>query len=343
MDANSIVNAVDMLDEKPDPHHNGLVHGNDTVYFFEDGDCIFEVVGVCFKLHKLFLSRDPESVFRNMFNIPQGSATEGLALDPIPLSGDSLKDFRALCWALYALPTELQSQNDREANIERLVAVARISHKYCLSSFEAWALSVVWIHSQSDRDYLDGCAQYMLDETYEAAANGGRHDLCSLVEQKWVSRLRRRDLPLRHALDFGEAHGMQTFLVEAYYQQARNMKVLAPKLVTGSEVADFCQLDLTPGQMHHLLAGYCSLTLFWESVTNTTLKTCSTNSRYHKNTMHDVAVRDPKDPLGIIEALHRARAKAGEDNYCSCRSHHIDTLISGFSPANHFSGQFSGC
>ncbi|KAF7364778.1 BTB domain-containing protein [Mycena venus] len=92
---------------------------NDDKYFFDDGDCMFIVGGFLFKLHRLFLSRDPESVFRDMFRIPQGSTTAGNELDPIPLTEDSADDFRALCWALYALPGEIQLQNDSEANIER--------------------------------------------------------------------------------------------------------------------------------------------------------------------------------------------------------------------------------
>ncbi|KAJ7606567.1 hypothetical protein DFH06DRAFT_240104 [Mycena polygramma] len=332
MDANPIAVPAD-------PEQHETVYHKDTEYFFENGDCIFEVVGVYFKLHKLFLSRDRESMFPDMFNIPQGSTTEGQALDPIRLSGDTIEDFRALCWALYALPTEIQSQNDPEANIERLVAVARMSNKYCLSSFETWALGIVWIHCRSDRDYLNGCAENMLGEIYEAAAAWGRQpaDLCSLVEQKWLSRLRRRDLQLRHALDFGEAHGMQAFLAEAYYQQARDMKALAPKLVTGSEVADLSTLDLTSSQMHRLLSGYCSLSVFWERFSGTILgKTCLAGSvNNHKTMIGDIAIRDPEDPLNILEGLKRTRGKAQSD-YCACRRVYVDKVMSGFSIANHF-------
>ncbi|KAJ6585498.1 hypothetical protein B0H19DRAFT_1059716 [Mycena capillaripes] len=270
----------------------------DDKYFFGDGDCMFVAGNVLFKLHKVFLSRDPESMFRDMFSIPQSSAAQGLALDPILLSGDSAENFRALCWALYALPTEIQSQNNDEANIERLVAVANMSHKYSLSSFEAWALSIVWIHCQPKRDYLDGCPENMLHGTYEAAAAGGRQDLCTRVEQKWLVRLKRGELELRHALDFGEAHNMRAFLADAYYQQARDMKPLAPKLIIGSEVADFSRLNLTNSQVQRLLSGYCSLSLFWERFGSTTLR--AEKHSGHINTMDGLAIRHPEDPLDIL-------------------------------------------
>ncbi|KAJ7364884.1 hypothetical protein DFH08DRAFT_662474, partial [Mycena albidolilacea] len=238
----------------------------DDKYFFDDGDCTFVVGDFWFKLHKVILSRDPESMFRDMFSIPQCTTTPpgaslGDELEPISLSGDSADEFRALCWALYALPPEIQAQNNFEANIERLLAVATMSHKYSLSSFEAWALGVIWIHSRSKRDYLNTCPQDMLDGIYEAATAGGRKDLCGLVEQNWLSRLKRRELQLRHALDFGETHGMALFLACAYYQQARSLR--SPTLGAGSGVADFSYLNLTHTQLHRLLAGYCTLSLFW--------------------------------------------------------------------------------
>ncbi|KAJ7812771.1 hypothetical protein B0H13DRAFT_2470244, partial [Mycena leptocephala] len=238
-----------------------------------NGDCMFVVGGVLFKLHKLFLSRDPESMFCHMFSSPQGSETQETE---IALSGDSVDDFRALCWALYALPTEIQLQNDPGANIERLLAVANMSHKYSVASFETWALRIIWIHCQSSRDYLNDCGQNMLDGIYGAAAAGGRRDLCSLVEQKWLPRLKQGgDLQLRHALDFGDAHDMRTFLGEAYYQQARDMKPFAPAPAIGSEVVDFSPLNLTPSQLHRLLSGYCSLSLFWEKFSSTVLTSCA--------------------------------------------------------------------
>ncbi|KAJ6508261.1 hypothetical protein C8R45DRAFT_966750 [Mycena sanguinolenta] len=332
---------MDTNDTSPTSHTlNGEPQGpkpavNDEEYFFDDGDCLFVAEGYFFKVHKVILSRDPESMFRTMFSLPQASATHSNELDPIVLSGDSADEFRSLCWALYALPTEIQAQNHHEADIERLVIVAKMAHKYSLSSFETWALSMIWIHSRSERDYLDHCPQNLLNRVYEAAAAGGRRDLCELVEEKWLARLKRRELHLRHALDFGETHDMRAFLALAYYQQAQDMQSFAPKLSTGSEITDFSQLNLTPSQLHRLLSGYCSLSLFWETCIGTSLKTC-TNKGYHKSTMHDILIRDPRNPLDILGGLENARQKAQGDYNCSCRKAYIDKLIPGFSISNHF-------
>ncbi|KAJ7719596.1 hypothetical protein B0H16DRAFT_1336563 [Mycena metata] len=150
----------------------------DNTYFLEDGDCVFIVEGTLFKLHKWSLCRDPESMFHGMFSLPQ--TTSAQSMEPIPLS-DTANDFRALCWALYALPCEIQDQNDSGTDISRLVAVANMSHKYSLPAFEKWALSMIWQHFQPRGDYLTDCPQKMLDMMYEvtrACAASSRKNGC---------------------------------------------------------------------------------------------------------------------------------------------------------------------
>ncbi|KAJ7716478.1 hypothetical protein DFH07DRAFT_706009, partial [Mycena maculata] len=230
----------------------------DDKYFFDDGDCMILTEGILFKVHRWALSRDPESMFRNMFALPQVPHADS---EPIQTSGDSPHDFRALLWALYALPDEIQLQNEPGADIASLVIVANMAHKYSLMTFEAWALGIIWLHCQPGRDYLDGCPQEMLDRVFEAAESGGRQDLCGLVEERWLPRLQSGQLQLRHALDFGEKHGRRGFLATAYYQQARDMKSFAPSI---GNATDFSQSNLTHDQIHRLLSGYCSLSLMLE-------------------------------------------------------------------------------
>ncbi|KAJ7145234.1 hypothetical protein C8R46DRAFT_1232184 [Mycena filopes] len=212
---------------------------NDPDYFFENGDCVFRAEGYIFKLHKLILSRDSESMFPDMFGVPQGEVASD-PMDPIPLVGDSAADFRALCWALYALPPETQAQNKAGADIGRLVAVAKLSHKYLLSSFESWAVDMMWVHCQPGRDYIARCAEDMLDAIYDAAVACERQDLSSLVEEKWLARLKSGEFELRHALDFGEMRGMMEFLGRAYYQQALQIQQLAPTTGAEAQVRAIC-------------------------------------------------------------------------------------------------------
>ncbi|KAF7314774.1 RecA family ATPase [Mycena kentingensis (nom. inval.)] len=87
----------------------------DLQFFHSTGDCVLRVEGVHFKVHKLYLSRDAASVFCTMFeDAKEAPASDGVAtydgFEVIELE-DTLEEFRALCWAIYALPDEIQKQN----------------------------------------------------------------------------------------------------------------------------------------------------------------------------------------------------------------------------------------
>ncbi|KAJ7740228.1 hypothetical protein DFH07DRAFT_982778 [Mycena maculata] len=310
----------------------------DEKYFFADGDCMFLADGVIFKLHKLLLSRDTESMFRGMFSIPQGSLTQAMALDPI-LVDDTQDEFRALCWAVYALPTEIQLENQPGADLARLVAVAAMSHKYTLPSFETWALDMIIFHCQPGKDYLDTCSQDMLRRIFEAADKGGRQDLCTLVGKRWLPRLKTGELQLRHALDFGEMHRRREFLADVYYQQVVDMQSFAPTMGR-SPATDISQSNLTPEQLHRLLVGYCSISLTWHRFRGSTVPPnagCSNKSR-HRAMLVDLLVQDPDGPLDVLRALQDAKARATASFECRCRESYIEDLISKFalSIPDHF-------
>jgi len=100
----------------------GPIH--DKEFFFEDGNCVILAESTLFKVFQLFdLSRVPQrcsylmtthqihrfllardcSAFTNMFTLPSGEHCPNSTTESEPLVlPDSLEDFRALCWALYA-------------------------------------------------------------------------------------------------------------------------------------------------------------------------------------------------------------------------------------------------
>ncbi|KAJ7274067.1 hypothetical protein C8J57DRAFT_251324 [Mycena rebaudengoi] len=233
----------------------------DVEYFFEDGDCTFLAEGVLFKLHKSFLSRDPESMFRAMFSLPQGSTPDLSSQSPIALTNDTAEEVRALCWVLYALPTELRAQDTSEANIQKLLNAAKMCHKYNVISFETWALDVIRNQCESPSlDYLSFCSQIMLEGILELAILGACEELRRAVEKKWLYRLDTGDLPFNKALDFAESHDIWPFTGRIYYLLAKRIPNLRQ-----SPALDFSELQITQKQTLRLLSGHTSLVLFWES------------------------------------------------------------------------------
>ncbi|KAH7906716.1 hypothetical protein BJ138DRAFT_1161958 [Hygrophoropsis aurantiaca] len=116
----------------------------DESYYFCDGSCILRIENTLFNVHRTILSKD-QSSFSTMFTLPQGELpTEGASDDsPIVLHGDTVEEFRNFLWVLYALPHELNTLRSPQADLNRLIDIARISSKYSFKSTETWALDVI--------------------------------------------------------------------------------------------------------------------------------------------------------------------------------------------------------
>ncbi|KAJ7023051.1 hypothetical protein C8F04DRAFT_1240367 [Mycena alexandri] len=231
----------------------------DDKYFFDDGDCLFLVEGILFKV----LSSYKGSIW----------SQDMVVLDPIPLSDDSsAEEFRALCWAVYALPNEIHGETTRGAtDVKRLLDVAKMCHKYSLPAFESWALERIRIECRSPVDHLARCTQEMLGQIMGLASLCRNDKLLALVEGAWILRLQSRGSPhageslpttdCSAALLAGEIYNRRDLQGAAYYE-------LHKEISTGSSTLSrtrgrFSHLKLTDQQLLRLLEGRVLLTSFW--------------------------------------------------------------------------------
>ncbi|KAF5360596.1 hypothetical protein D9756_005040 [Leucocoprinus leucothites] len=131
---------------RPEKHNKAMVQSfrRDDTYYFEDGSCVLLVEDALFNVHRTVLCKDSSS-FRAMFSLPPGERpVEGSSDDnPIILTGDTASDFRHFLWTLYALPSELSVVTSPAADLDQLVAIARIANKYAFKSTEIWILDAI--------------------------------------------------------------------------------------------------------------------------------------------------------------------------------------------------------
>jgi hypothetical protein len=149
--------------------------------------------------------------------------------------------------------------------------------------------------------------------------------------------LQTGELQLRHALDFGEKHNRRAFLGDVYYQQVQDMESFVPPL----QAADFSRSNLTHEQLHNLLRGYCSLSLFWKRFTDVPVpRRCP--APLHQSSWNDRPLWNDittfKNSLDIRNGLAALRAKL-TTSYpeCGCREAYIEDLLS--SIPDHFLGK----
>ncbi|KAJ7740248.1 hypothetical protein DFH07DRAFT_69600 [Mycena maculata] len=308
----------------------GATPVRDEKYFLDDGDCMFLVEGIFFKVHKSFLGRDPESMFCGMFSIPQViTSRQPTDLEPIQLAGDTADEFRALCWAIYALPNEIHLQSTSSADIPRLVNVAKMCHKYTLHVFETWALDMIAAQGQ---DYLSICPADILPRLMSLAAQCNHIQLLALVETNWMTRI-RAGLPCNEALSAGEINGRRQFLVEVYHHLHKELCVST--LSPGSR---FSHLHLTPQQLFRLLSGHTLLSNFWNHLCRDPVpqgNACFGHTRCRDSWA--LIPRDPADITDITVALRGVQTAVSAVNWdIHCTPQYLNQVVDGFNLEDYF-------
>ncbi|KAJ7477777.1 hypothetical protein B0H11DRAFT_2029308, partial [Mycena galericulata] len=117
----------------------------DARFYHESGDCIIHVGDTLFKIHWFIFIRD-SLVFAGLFALPQapGSVIEGSCDElPICLSGDEEGPFRSLFKYIYAPALETQANRISITDLQDILAVAHLAHKYEMTAWETWGFLVI--------------------------------------------------------------------------------------------------------------------------------------------------------------------------------------------------------
>ncbi|KAG6919480.1 hypothetical protein DXG01_005739 [Tephrocybe rancida] len=202
--------------DAPCSQEDVLVRDPDYYGDSHKGFCAFQVENTLFNVHQVMLSREP-SAFSDMFCLPRApNDVEGTEGKPVLLT-DTIPQFRDFLWALYAPPNELFL----ETAVDRLLNVATVANKYCLSSLEAWTIERIYSLAQDPSSLfplhcapLDICAR-MLD----VAILCDHQKLQSLVTQFLISRTLWYDASPETVLAMAEKHGLRTLVGVCYYRQ----------------------------------------------------------------------------------------------------------------------------
>ncbi|KAH7909811.1 hypothetical protein BJ138DRAFT_1154339 [Hygrophoropsis aurantiaca] len=242
----------------------------DPNYYIPDGNTVLLVENTLFKVHRSTLTKD-KSTFDSMFSLdsdlrsnassstvtvgPEGESDD----NPIRLQGDTADEFRALLWAMYALPPEFdQAQISQRANILQLFHLARITHKYEYRSLQEWALNMLatYYTTRTNSASTEDSREPSLVQITELASLCERRDLLEAASMRWKRLLAsKKDVAL--AIGVAERHNLQSLLGLAYHTM----------MLQGREQWD-ADLLLTRAQRIRLLSGHYSLGRFWERLPN---------------------------------------------------------------------------
>ncbi|KAJ7171292.1 hypothetical protein C8R46DRAFT_1190670 [Mycena filopes] len=228
----------------------------DAQHYHLDGDCVILVENVVFKIHRFHLTHN-SPVFASMFGLPLGGTLEeGLSDEsPIVLHGDSAADFRALLKYLYAPVLETQIEAIPLSEMHRIIALARLAHKYAMEAWKAWALQFLTrrVINQSKFGAEDVQALHSLYTQLEDDPMRAR------LMQSWCKFVEAGELPICDAIEAADAAGDAGCLTELYCTQIRRFGASADLFNPPSLLST----GIPAVHLQRIFAGYCSLSMAW--------------------------------------------------------------------------------
>ncbi|KAF9465334.1 hypothetical protein BDZ94DRAFT_1214844 [Collybia nuda] len=242
----------------------------DTTYYKEEGDCTIFVKTTLFKIHRFILARDG-STFEGMFALPPGNCpTQGSSDDNPVVLHDEPDDFRAMCWALYALPMDISTpQLSTESDVSKFLGISRLANKYHFASFEKWSTSALSQKCTAEAtSFLLSCSRDMFVQIFDVAVLCRLSRLTATIANICIRRTKIGDLGIGQALLLGEKHGLRDLQGKLYYNHLLAMDAHDTKPIPNGTAYIYDNSTLNPTQMLRLYAGYWSLSQYWQNICN---------------------------------------------------------------------------
>jgi len=153
------------------------------------------------------------------------------------------------------------AQTTANADILKLLRLAKVVNKYQFSSFEDWVEKVLLLQCV-DHGYLAKCPFDRLAAFLYIADLYNADSFRNVVEDKWILRLAQRDIPLARSLNVVEKHGSRRLQGIVYYYIVLDMEA-HPREPLGDSTTVVYSNGLNQEQLHRAYAGYYSLSRYW--------------------------------------------------------------------------------
>ncbi|PPQ78735.1 hypothetical protein CVT25_010738 [Psilocybe cyanescens] len=241
----------------------------------EGGFCVFRVENTLFKIlnyihqvHKCYLLREP-SAFGDMFSLPiSPGVREGTSDDaPIPLF-DTVEQFEDLLWVLYAIPSQLFSSNDNEGpSIERLLNIAEMTNKYCIASYESWALEKLYTLAKNPVGFLRTSSAEVCARALNIAALCDDRRLLDMICHRLIPRILWSDVEREPFLQVAQNRGLRKMQGVLYYKELIEMdKASSNSNSRASPSRLIFPPSLAVEKRMRFLSAHYSLCSLWECV-----------------------------------------------------------------------------
>jgi hypothetical protein len=171
-------------------------------------------------------------------------------------------------------------------DVEKLVSLYLIAHKYHFESHESFARHLIGRHcvispngtphSSPTQTYFTKCAESRFQTVLRIAtltepAPAQKESFAYALQRMWIYRLKHTRESIAYALEVGESLGLRNFVGELYYLELTRMKPVPVDNTGAYALPD--NDDLAPHQKLVLYQGNWSLRYYWSKLREEAPKT----------------------------------------------------------------------
>ncbi|KAJ3562923.1 hypothetical protein NP233_g9273 [Leucocoprinus birnbaumii] len=253
-------------------------YARDTDYYYHDGSCVFLVGGRLFKIHRSQLERH-SNVFKTILATPAEdmkptSGLEGFSDEHPIVREDSVAEFRALCWVIYATPAEIVDQfTSTKADVPRMISLISVTHKYDMPGYRDWAFSAINKIAQAGQIQPSCKSWENLQQLLDLSHKSKQFELASRIQFSWIKSIEKSPKALRpftSALRAAENSKLRGFHAQIYYTYLRANGALSARALYDpasssidkivSHVTEHPSVDIGDTHRLRLYQGFWSLT-----------------------------------------------------------------------------------
>jgi hypothetical protein len=155
---------------------------------------------------------------------------------------------------------ETQANRIPITDLQDILAVAHLAHKYQMMTWETWAFLVI---DNLIEQHPRGLSSPEFVAIYHLCRRSFAGDLGAKTSAQWLGRITRNELPISDALNAAETSQDRHFLTSLYKIQLSRMPTTTTNMFHPTELP---MHGIAPVHVRRILAGFCSLSLSWSQV-----------------------------------------------------------------------------
>lgn len=168
---------------------------------------------------------------------------------------------------IFLRPSQLVSTSDSDPpSLEKLLNIAELTNKYCIASYESWALERILSLAQNPIGFLRHAPPALCARALNLAALTNHKKLLDSITHRLVARMLWSDIDRQPILDVAQARGLRKLQGVAYYKELVDLEKMSFDVDGRTSTRPVFPPSMGVERRMRFLAAHHSLANLWECV-----------------------------------------------------------------------------